>query len=195
MLRIMLRVLLGFVIALPLLAGDLRVGIGRIKITPEKPIFLSGYAARKKPSEGVKLDIWAKAMAFEDRKNGKVVIVTTDLIGMSRQISERIGAEVEKKYGLRRAQLMINSSHTHSGRGGLQVHCSRTPKWGDDNRSRGFVRAAWRYRLSAWGDRKPTQPSFEATMVKTEEGEGEAAGGGCGGHTDVECPAFPASGV
>ena len=111
----MLRVLLGFLIALPLVAGDLQVGIGRIKITPEKPIYLSGYAARKKPSEGVKLDIWAKAMAFQDTKNGKVVIVTTDLIGMSRSISERIGAEVEKKYGLRRAQLMINSSHTHSG--------------------------------------------------------------------------------
>ncbi len=131
MLRDMLRVLLGFVLALPLVAGDLQVGIGRIKITPEKPIYLSGYAARKKPSEGVKLDIWAKALAFQDKKNGKVVIVTTDLIGMSRQISERIGAEVEKKYGLRRAQLMINSSHTHSGptvRDNLETMFDLTPE-------------------------------------------------------------------
>ena len=115
MLRDMLRLFVGFVLTLPLLAGDLQVGVGRIKITPERPIFLSGYAARKKPSEGVKMDIWAKALAFSDKRNGRVVIVTTDLIGMSRSISERVGAEVEKKYGLRRAQLMINSSHTHSG--------------------------------------------------------------------------------
>ena len=73
MLRNMLRLLVGLAVALPLLAGDFQVGIGRIKITPEKPIYLSGYASRKKPSEGVKLDIWAKAMAFADKKNGKVV--------------------------------------------------------------------------------------------------------------------------
>lgn len=115
MLRDMLRILIGLALALPVLAGDLQVGVGRIKITPERPIFLSGYASRKKPSEGVKLDIWAKALAIADKKGGRVVIVTTDLIGMSRSISERVGAEVEKKYGLRRAQLMINSSHTHSG--------------------------------------------------------------------------------
>lgn len=115
MLRDMLRFLIAFAAALPVLAGDLQVGVGRIKITPERPIFLSGYAARKKPSEGVKLELWAKALAFSDKKNGRVVVVTTDLIGMSRSISERVGAEAEKKYGLRRAQLMINSSHTHSG--------------------------------------------------------------------------------
>ena len=115
MLRDMLRFLIAFAVALPVLAGDLQVGVGRIKITPERPIFLSGYAARKKPSEGVKLELWAKALAFSDKKNGRVVVVTTDLIGMSRSISERVGAEAEKKYGLRRAQLMINSSHTHSG--------------------------------------------------------------------------------
>jgi neutral ceramidase len=115
MLRDMLQVLLGLMLALPLVAGDLQVGVGRIQITPERPIYLSGYASRKKPMEGVKQQIWAKALAFSDKKNGKFVVVTTDLIGMSRTLSERVGAEVEKKYGLRRAQLMINSSHTHSG--------------------------------------------------------------------------------
>lgn len=131
MLRIMLRVLLGFLMILPLAAGDFRVGVARVKITPEKPIYLSGYASRKKPSEGVKLDIWAKALAFEDKKNGRAVVVTTDLIGMSRAISERIGAEVEKKYSLRRSQLMINSSHTHSGptvRDNLETMFDLTPE-------------------------------------------------------------------
>jgi hypothetical protein len=96
-------------------ASDWKAGVARLKITPEKPIFLSGYASRKKPSEGVKQELWAKALAIEDKKGQRAVIITTDLIGMSRTLSERVGAQVESKYGLRRAQLMINSSHTHSG--------------------------------------------------------------------------------
>lgn len=131
MLRVMLRLLVGILLMTPLLAGDLQVGVGRIKITPDKPIYLSGYAARKKPSEGVKQELWAKALAFADKKNGKFVVVTTDLIGMSRSIAERVGAEVEKKYGLRRAQLMINSSHTHSGptvRDNLETMFDLTPE-------------------------------------------------------------------
>jgi hypothetical protein len=130
MLRDMLRLLIGLM-AVPVLAGDLQVGVGRIRITPEKPIYLSGYASRKKPSEGVKQEIWAKALAFADKKSGKFVVVTTDLIGMSRPLSERVGAEVEKKYGLRRAQLMINSSHTHSGptvRDNLETMFDLTPE-------------------------------------------------------------------
>jgi neutral ceramidase len=126
-----LRVLVSLMLALPVLAGDLRVGVARVKITPDRPIFLSGYASRKKPSEGAKHDIWAKALAFEDKKGGRVVIVTTDLIGMSRSISERTGAEVEKRYGLRRSQLMINSSHTHSGpavRDNLETMFDLTPE-------------------------------------------------------------------
>jgi hypothetical protein len=84
-------------------------------ITPVQPIYLSGYAARKKPSEGVLQKIWAKALAIEDNKGNRVVIVTTDLIGLPRPLADQIGAEVEKRYRLRRSQLLLNSSHTHSG--------------------------------------------------------------------------------
>jgi hypothetical protein len=48
-----------FLLALPLLAADYKAGFGRIDITPAQSIYLSGYAARKKPSEGVLQKIWA----------------------------------------------------------------------------------------------------------------------------------------
>ncbi len=105
---------LGFLLALPLLAADYKAGFGRMDITPAQPIYLSGYAARKKPSEGVLQKIWAKALAIEDNKGNRVVIVTTDLIGLPRHVSDQICAEVEKRYRLRRNQLLLNSSHTHS---------------------------------------------------------------------------------
>lgn len=110
-----MKALVLLLLALPLLAADYKAGFGRMDITPARPIYLSGYAARKKPSEGVLQKIWAKALAIEDNKGNRVVIVTTDLIGLPRPLADQIGAEVEKRYRLRRNQLLLNSSHTHSG--------------------------------------------------------------------------------
>ena len=95
--------------------ADFKAGVGRIKITPEEPIWLSGYASRTKPSEGVIHDIWAKALAMEDPKGGRVIIVTTDLIGLPRPVSEVVAARLQKEHGLERARLVLNSSHTHTG--------------------------------------------------------------------------------
>lgn len=96
-------------------AKDWKVGLGRIDITPSEPVWMSGYAGRKTPSQGVSQRIWAKALAVEDGRNGKAVIVTTDLIGLPRQVSDVVAARVLKQYGLDRARLLMNSSHTHAG--------------------------------------------------------------------------------
>lgn len=96
-------------------AADYKAGLARVAITPEKPIYMSGYADRKHASEGVLQDLWAKALAIEDAKGARVVIVTTDLIGLPRNISDLVAARVEKEFGLDRARLTLNSSHTHTG--------------------------------------------------------------------------------
>ncbi|PYT26833.1 MAG: hypothetical protein DMG57_20240 [Acidobacteria bacterium] len=100
---------------LSLSAADYKAGVGRIIITPDKPIYLSGYANRDHASEGVLHDLWAKALAFEDRKGARVVIVTTDLIGLPRSLSDIVAARIEKQYGIERPHLLLNSSHTHTG--------------------------------------------------------------------------------
>ena len=98
-----------------LAAADYKAGIGRIIITPEKPIYMSGYAGRDHPSEGALHDLWAKALAIEDRKGARVVLVSTDLIGLPRSVSDIVAARVQKEYGIDRAHLALNSSHTHTG--------------------------------------------------------------------------------
>lgn len=98
-----------------LLAADYKAGVGRIDITPEGPIWMSGYASRNKPSEGVIHPLWAKALALEDTRGGKVVIITSDLVGLPRSITDVVGARVEKEYSLERSRILINSSHTHTG--------------------------------------------------------------------------------
>ncbi len=95
--------------------NEFKVGVARRDITPALPIWMSGYAIRTRPADGVIVDLWAKALAIEDGRGGRVVIVTTDLIGLPREISDAVAVRVEKEYGLHRAQLLLNSSHTHAG--------------------------------------------------------------------------------
>ena len=111
----MRKIALFFVVAGLLHAAGFRAGAGKIKITPETPIWLSGYAARTHPSEGVLHDLWAKALALEDGKGRRAVIVTMDLIGLPRSISDSVAARAAKQYGLERSQLLLNCSHTHTG--------------------------------------------------------------------------------
>ena len=59
-------------------AADYKAGVSRVIITPEKSMYLSGYANRTHASDGKIHDLWAKALAIEDRKGGRVVILSTD---------------------------------------------------------------------------------------------------------------------
>jgi hypothetical protein len=110
-----LGLLLLFTCLPPAGAREVRAGVSRIDITPTQPIWLSGYANRNKPSEGIVHKLWAKALAIEDGSRGRIVIVTTDIIGLPRPVSDAVAARVGKQYGLDRARLLLNSSHTHAG--------------------------------------------------------------------------------
>jgi hypothetical protein len=96
-------------------AEAFRAGIGRVKITPLEPIWLSGYAARNRPSEGVVHDLWVKALALEDSRRNRVVILGADLIGLPRAITDPVAARLQKEYGLERARVLFTATHTHSG--------------------------------------------------------------------------------
>jgi len=98
-----------------LLAADFQVGVARTKITPPVPFYLAGYGARTNPTTVVRSDLWAKALALQDKKGGRVVFVTTDLIGLPREVSDAVAERVQKSRALQRSQLLMNSSHTHSG--------------------------------------------------------------------------------
>lgn len=94
---------------------EINVGIASRVITPQLPFWMTGYGSRTKPSSEVMHDIWAKALVFEENPGSRVIIVTTDLLGLSHEVSEAIANRVSKKYGINRSQLLLSSSHTHSG--------------------------------------------------------------------------------
>jgi len=92
-----------------------KAGIAKIVITPQESMWMAGYALRDHPSEGISHDLWAKALAIEDTKGKKAVLITTDLLGFPKGLSDRIRDLIQRRYGLSRAQVILNSSHTHSG--------------------------------------------------------------------------------
>jgi hypothetical protein len=93
----------------------IKAGIARAIITPEKPVWMAGYASRSKPSEGKIHELYAKALTIEDPRGGRVVLVTTDLLGLPGALSTEVAEHARKSYGLKREQIFFNSSHTHTG--------------------------------------------------------------------------------
>jgi neutral ceramidase len=107
-------VLLFALAAVSATAAEFKAGLGRVLITPKEPVRMSGYANRVKPSEGVAGDLWAKALAVEDRKGARVVFVSADVLIMPREIAEDVAAQVKKKYGIERDKLVLSVTHTHA---------------------------------------------------------------------------------
>ena len=117
-----LRIIILLSLALPLSAASWKAGTAKADITPNTPIWMAGYGGRTKPSEGALHPLWAKALALEDAKDNRAVIVSTDTLGITASIYNNLKVRLAKEYKLQPAQIMLNASHTHTGpvlRGGL----------------------------------------------------------------------------
>jgi neutral ceramidase len=105
----------GFVYPWRKTAMPWRAGVATVDITPRRPMWMAGFAARTSASQGVALPLQAKALALEDGHGRHVVLVTLDLLGITTGVGVRIAAVAQRRYGLAREQLLLNSSHTHCG--------------------------------------------------------------------------------
>lgn len=91
-----------------------KAAAGAVVITPDEPVWMAGYASRKEPSRGKIHDLFAKALVIEDNAGSRLVIVTTDLIGITPEL--RAGVEdIVKQHGVPAESLLLNASHTHCG--------------------------------------------------------------------------------
>jgi hypothetical protein len=91
-----------------------KAGVAQAVVTPTESIWMAGYGDRNHPSEGVLRDIYVKALALEAEPGKPSVIVTADLLGFPREISDAVAARCERQFGLKRDRLVLNASHTHS---------------------------------------------------------------------------------
>ncbi|WP_114749849.1 neutral/alkaline non-lysosomal ceramidase N-terminal domain-containing protein [Pleomorphovibrio marinus] len=111
--------LLALFLYFPLLAGSTsfpwKAGVAQEVITPESNLWMAGYAARTKPAEGKQHELWIKAVSLEDAQGNEGVWITSDILGFPKALSDRIKDQLYHKYGISRAQVILSSSHTHSG--------------------------------------------------------------------------------
>ncbi|HET6574728.1 MAG TPA: neutral/alkaline non-lysosomal ceramidase N-terminal domain-containing protein [Fimbriiglobus sp.] len=96
-------------------AADWKAGAATAVITPTEPMWMAGYASRKKPAEGTAQDLYAKALAIEDAGGTRVVVMTLDLVSVPRSLRDHLADAAREKYRLPAAGLLVNCSHTHCG--------------------------------------------------------------------------------
>ena len=106
---------LGFAADLAIGQTQWTVGVARVSITPERPMWMAGYASRNHPATGKLTDLWAKALVLEDSRGRLAVLVSLDLVGANRQLSQAICRELRRVHSLERDQIALCFSHTHTG--------------------------------------------------------------------------------
>ncbi len=95
-------------------ATGYRVGAARIEITPPEPVRLSGYASRTTLSEGVEQPLFARAVAFEDARGQRAVVVSVDASAISWALAEEIAGRVGVETGLARDRIAVATTHSHT---------------------------------------------------------------------------------
>lgn len=91
-----------------------KAGLAKAVITPEKGVWLAGYGS-KRPPDGKLHDLWMKALALEDPAGQRAVLVTSDFQGIPKEMSDRVLAQLHKRFGLERRQILLTFSHNHCG--------------------------------------------------------------------------------
>lgn len=116
-----------------------RIGTATRIITPEQSMRMAGYGARTDRSDGVLQDLHAKALAFEDGRGKRTVIVAAELLGITRDLQAAVEEVCERRFDLAPSELLVNTSHTHMGPE------YREDEWGiwgfdeeDDRRARAY---------------------------------------------------------
>ncbi len=90
------------------------LGVSRVNITPDKPVLMSGYGARKTPSVGVHDELFASALRFSCGGTS-ALLITADLIGFSHAFVDDVKGKITAKTGIPPENIMMTAVHNHGG--------------------------------------------------------------------------------
>ena len=115
--RVWLALGIGLFLATPGIAGvspNPEVGIAERDITPELPIRLAGYAARKRPADKVDSPLLVQALALKNSSGERFVFVALDNCEVSHAFMQPVLNEYAAELHLERGQVAVVCSHSHS---------------------------------------------------------------------------------
>jgi neutral ceramidase len=105
---------LAFILPLSLACGaETRLGTAFTDITPPLGIPMAGYY-HARGADGVLDPLFSKAIVLE-RDGERVALVTLDLIGTTRWVTDQARAEIGRTTGLKAESVMISATHAHTG--------------------------------------------------------------------------------
>ena len=90
-----------------------RAGVGKVNVTPDEAMWMSGYGPRF--AKNKLHDLWVKVLVLEAADGQRAVVITSDVCGFSKLSYDGICAALEKRCGLDRAAVRLTCSHTHTG--------------------------------------------------------------------------------
>lgn len=90
-------------------------GFAEVDITPPVGIELGGRGCGSDPSDVILDPLVAQATVLKDAEGHTLVIVSFDLVGLTRSCSDPLRAEIAEKLGIPIENVLLNYSHTHSG--------------------------------------------------------------------------------
>jgi len=102
-------------LTVPLAAADWLSGTARTVITPEKMVWMAGYASRTEPARGVLQDIHARALALQDGEGQKYVLLSVDVLGFPADFSRAVTGRIQEELDIPRANIILAATHTHEG--------------------------------------------------------------------------------
>ncbi|HEX9890375.1 MAG TPA: hypothetical protein VGA69_12900 [Nitriliruptorales bacterium] len=91
-----------------------QVGFGRGLITPELPVVLAGFGARKGAVHEVRHDLEAHALVVRDGGQTLCLLVL-DLLMLAPDHADPVRAAVSAALGIPASQVLTSCTHTHSG--------------------------------------------------------------------------------
>jgi hypothetical protein len=92
-----------------------KAGVAKANITPQRPYCLAGFGGEQRIAKDKRHDLWIKAVALEDDRGHRGLIIGSDICGFDRVSYDAICQGLKERCGLDRSQIILNFTHNHVG--------------------------------------------------------------------------------
>jgi hypothetical protein len=117
-------------IASGLKPGQLLVGYGKVNITPDLAVPLSGYGnTETRISQGFYDYLYATCFAVTDASGNTAILFGIDMSGTGVSLYTKARTEISQKYSIPMESIIISASHTHSAPDMGNTKVSTIPQW------------------------------------------------------------------
>ncbi|MDR7418188.1 MAG: neutral/alkaline non-lysosomal ceramidase N-terminal domain-containing protein [Armatimonadota bacterium] len=107
----------------------MRVGFGKVAITPPLGISLAGFGARTSPARGVHDDLFTRAVVLDDGRTRSGLLVC-DLCEIDAAFVAAVRDRVETAVGIAPDQLIVAATHTHAAPATFPLYSEPPdPRW------------------------------------------------------------------